>query len=89
MTDEDIGDTYARAVGGKGVEEHGEIRLAYPEISLEFKSRERQGGSRNRMIMKAAKERSLKPLRDAVARPHGGINLLDVWARGRQSLWCG
>ena len=29
VTDEDTGDTYARAVGGKGVGEHRDIRLAY------------------------------------------------------------
>ena len=74
VTDEDTGDKYARAVGRKGVGEHGEMDLLIRDISFELKSWEHQGGSVNRMIMKADGERSLKALRDAVARYHDGIS---------------
>ena len=82
VTDEDAGDKYARAVGRKGVGEHGEMDWLIRDISLELKSWAHQGGSGNRMIMKADGERSLKALRDAVARYHGGIIVPEVSARG-------
>ena len=82
VTDEDTGDKYARAVGRKGVGEHGEMDWLIRDISLELKSWGHQGGSGNRMIMKADGERSLKALRDAVARYHGGIIVPEVSARG-------
>ena len=81
VTDEDTGD-YARAVGRKGVGEHGEMDWLIRDISLELKSWGHQGGSGNRMILKADGERSLKALRGAVARYHGRIIVLEVSARG-------
>ena len=52
-------ETYARAVGRKGVGEHGQMDWLIRDIALELKSWEHQGGIGNRMIMKADGERSL------------------------------
>ena len=77
----DTGYKYARAVGRKGVGQHGEMDWLIRDISLELKTRGHQGRSGNRMIMKADGERSLKARRDAVARCHGGIIVPEVSAR--------
>ena len=82
VTDEDAGDKYARAVGRKGVGERGDMDWLIRDISFELKSWRHQGGSGSRLIMKADGERSLKTLRDAVARYHGGIVVPEVSARG-------
>ena len=73
VTEEDTGGDDSRAVGRKGVGENGEKDWLIWDISLELKSWRYEGGSGNGIIMKVDGERSLKALRDAASRYHGGI----------------
>ena len=72
MIDEASGYRYMRAVGKKGLGEGQEMQWLIKDISDELKSWGYTGGSNGEIILKSDGENSIKALRDAVGRYHGG-----------------
>ena len=79
---EDSGERYARAVGQKGVGTKGELDWLITDISEELQSWGRAGGVAGKIILKSDGEISIKALRTAVARYHGGTVIPEAPAKG-------
>ena len=82
MVDEETGYKYARMVWKKGLGRDGEMEWLVRDMSEELKSWGHVGGDSGRLIMKSDGEWSIKALKDALGRYHGGIIIPEVSARG-------
>ena len=73
MIDESTGEKYARAVGQKGLgREAGDVDWLIKDMSQELKAWGHAGGEAGHIILKCDGERSIKAVRDALAKYHGG-----------------
>ena len=89
MVDEETGYKYALMVWKKGLGRDGEMEWSVRDMSEELKSWGHVGGDSGRLIMKSDGEWSIKALKDALGRYHGGIIIPEVSARGEsQSNGC-
>ena len=82
MVDESTTDRYARAVGQKGLGDKQDMDWLIKDISEELKSWGHAGGSEGRIIMKSDGESSIKAVRNAVMKFHGGVTVPEQPARG-------
>ena len=82
MKNEASGERYARAVGQKGVGTKGELDWLIKDISDELKSWGHAGGTAGEIILKSDGEVSVKALRSAVAKYHGGKVVPEQSAKG-------
>jgi hypothetical protein len=73
MVDETSGEKYSRAVGKKGAGVDGELDWLIKDMSDELRSWGHQGGDAGKIILKCDGEVSIKAIRDAVGKFHGGI----------------
>ena len=72
MVDEETGNKYMRAVGRKGLGEGKEMEWLIKDMSEELKAWGHPGGQGTELILKSDGEPSIKAVRDALARYHGG-----------------
>ena len=82
MVNEKTGDKYTRAVGQKGVGTEGEVDWLIRDMSDELKSWGHAGGAGGKLILKCDGEASIKALRNAVAKFHGGEVIPEEAAKG-------
>ena len=78
-----LGTKYARMVGKKGLGNDGEMEWLVRDMSEELKSWGHVSGDSGRLILKSDGEWSIKALKDALSRYHGGIIIPEVSARGK------
>ena len=72
MVDEDTDYRYMRAVGKKGLGEGREMEWLVKDMDEELKAWGHAGGEGGELILKSDGEPSIKALRDALGRYHGG-----------------
>lgn len=72
MVDEVIGEKYARAVGRKGLGDHGDMDWLIKDMSDELKAWGHPGGDVGHIIIKSDGERSILAVCEALAKYHGG-----------------
>ena len=72
MVDEETGNRCMRAVPQKGLGEGHEMDWLIQDMSLEVESWGHSGGSGSKLIMKSDGEASIKAIRDALSKYHGG-----------------
>ena len=84
MVDESTNDRYGRAVGQKGLGENGEMDWIIKDLSEELKTWGHAGGENGKILMKCDGERSIKAVRMALMRCHGGITIPEQPARGER-----
>ena len=82
MVDEETGEKYARAVGQKGLGEHGVMDWLIKDISAELKAWGHSGGDGCSLIMKTDGEPAIVAVREAVAKYHGGRVIPEAPAKG-------
>ena len=73
MVDESTGEKYARAAGSKGLTGEDSSQWLVRDIAAELRSWGHAGGVAGKIILKCDNESSIKALRDAVGRHHGGV----------------
>ena len=72
MVDEGTGNKYMRAVAKKGLGEGKEMEWLIKDMDEELKSWGHSGGEESELILKSDGEPSVKAVRDALGRYHGG-----------------
>ena len=83
MVDEETGDKFARAVGAKGLPADHKTDWVVKAISQELKAWGHSGGDSGKIIIKIDGETSIKAVRNAVAKYHGGVVIPEQSARGQ------
>ena len=72
VVDEGTGEKYARAVGQKGLGNHGEMDWLIKDLSDELRAWGHPGGEAGHIILKSDGERSIVAVGEALAKYHGG-----------------
>jgi len=85
MVNEETDEKFARAVGQKGVGEHGEVDWVIRDISEELKSWGHHGGDNGKLIVKTDTESPIKAFRTKLFKYHGGRMIPEDPAKGESA----